>query len=113
MEQTKQGRSCAIRKLNDDLRTGGSGGQVFITRGVQAIGEACVSAAINALRTFDEFTPDNDPNGEHDFGRIVIEGEPLFWKIDYYDENREFGSIDPSDPERTTRVLTLMLAGEY
>ena len=37
----------------------------------------------------------------------------LFWKIDYHDERCEFGSEDPSDPTRTTRVLTLMLSSEY
>ena len=32
---------------------------------------------------------------------------------DYYDERCEFGSADPADPEKTTRVLTLMLAEDY
>jgi len=30
-----------------------------------------------------------------------------------YDATVEFGSEDPSEPEKTTRVLTLMLAVDY
>jgi len=36
-----------------------------------------------------------------------------FFKIDYYDKTLEWGSEDPSDPEKTTRVMILMLASEY
>ena len=70
------------------------------------------------VAAFDRFTPDNDPHKEHDFGSLDHEGHPVFWKIDYYDRasfgsGRETGSEDPSDPAKTLRVLTIMLASEY
>ncbi len=66
------------------------------------------------LREFDNFTDDNDPYGEHDFGSFEHDGMKIFWKIDYYDKHCSArGSEDPSDPEQTLRVLTIMLAHEY
>jgi hypothetical protein len=69
--------------------------------------------ALRRVATFDDFMPENDPYGEHDFGAFDLAGRRFFWKIDQYDKNLEFGSSDPSDPEQTTRVLTLMLAEDY
>jgi hypothetical protein len=65
------------------------------------------------VRRFSEFGPDNDPHGEHDFGVFEHDGHRFFFKIDYYDPDLRFGSEDPTDPEKTTRVLTIMLAEEY
>ena len=65
------------------------------------------------VRNFSQFTPDNDPYGEHDFGAFDHGGERIFWKIDYYDIELEHGSPDPADPEVTTRVLTILLADEW
>jgi hypothetical protein len=65
------------------------------------------------VRAFDAFTPDNDPHGERDFGSFELEGRTVFWKFDYYDLALEHGSEDPSDPLKTCRVLTIMLAEDY
>jgi Protein of unknown function (DUF3768) len=69
--------------------------------------------AIRRVAAFADFSPDNDPHGEHDFGGFELAGQQFFWKIDYYDAAMEFGSDDPADPAKTTRVLTIMLATEY
>ena len=50
---------------------------------------------------------------EHDFGAFELEGQNLFWKIDYYDTGLKYGSPNPEDPRVTRRVLTIMLAEEY
>ena len=59
------------------------------------------------------FTADNDPHEEHDFGNFELAGHKFFFKIDYFDANMEFGSENPADLTKTTRVLTIMLAEEY
>ena len=68
---------------------------------------------ILAVQSFSSFTKENDPHGEHDFGSFEVTGHKIFWKIDYYDAAMQFGSEDPTDPVKTTRVLTIMLAEEY
>jgi hypothetical protein len=40
--------------------------------------------------------------------------EKILWMIDYYADNSSaHGSEEPSDPARTFRVLTSMLASEW
>jgi Protein of unknown function (DUF3768) len=102
-----------IRALNDAFRTTMTGGQVLITAGVDALPCDVKAMVIRRVATFADFNPDNDPHGEHDFGSFALAGRKFFWKIDYYDANMEFGSDDPTDPSKTTRVLTIMLAQEY
>jgi hypothetical protein len=106
-------RTARIRELNDAFRTSFEGGKCLFTAGVSDMGIPFATAALAAVRTFDAFTPDNDPYGEHDFGSFEIGEERLFWKIDYYDLSLCYGSKDPADPAQTKRVLTIMLAEEY
>ena len=36
-----------------------------------------------AVRTFDAFTPDNAPVGEHDLGTLEVDSYVFIFKIDY------------------------------
>lgn len=104
-----------LASLNDAFRhdPSPSGGQLFVTAGVIALGETALPDILELVRTFDTFTLHNDPFSEHDFGSFEWGGERLFWKIDYYDRSLHFASPDPLDPTVTIRVLTVMLASEY
>ncbi|MEO8629066.1 MAG: DUF3768 domain-containing protein [Betaproteobacteria bacterium] len=107
-------KAARIRELNDAFRASLTGGKVYTTDGISGEGPDFVATALDAVRTFDRFTRDNDPHSEHDFGSFEVDGQKLFWKIDYYDKgDSNFGAEDPSDPATTERVLTIMLAEEY
>lgn len=102
-----------IRELNDAFRRTFQGGRVLMTAGVRSFSESTCAAILQRVRSFCSFSEANDPHGEHDFGSFEHAGQTIFWKIDCYDERLAFGSEDPSDPTKTTRVLTIMLAEEY
>lgn len=102
-----------IRELNDALRTTLIGGEITLTAWVAMLDSDTIRAITQALQTYDNFTDDNDPYGEHDFGAFSVNDHEVIFKIDYFDMSLKFHSPDPSDPEVTIRVLTLMLAEEY
>lgn len=106
-------RAEKIARLNDQLRTTGTGGQILITRGVMALPGFDALALIQALMRYDSFDTDNDPHGERDFGGFDLWGAEQLFKVDYYAPDMMFGSNDPADPAVTHRVLTVMLAEEY
>ncbi len=102
-----------IASLNDTFRRTFQGGTVLATAGVKRQGDAFLTQALTTVRSFNDFTGDNDPHGEYDFGAFTLDGQKLFWKIDYYDSDIKYGSEDPADPTVTQRVLTVMMANEY
>ena len=107
-------RTAKIRQLNDLYRTTGLGiGRTMVTASIAALGPAFQLAAMVKMRDFTDFNPDNNPHHEHDFGSFELDGHMVFWKFSYYDRNLEYGSEDPSDPLKTCRVLTVMLAEDY
>lgn len=110
---TTDEKTLRIRMLNDALRTTLLGGKLLMTAGVGELGPLHLEALLRRLRSFDRFEEGDDPYGEHDFGALDYEGQKYFWKIDYYDQSLECHSEDASDPSKTVRVLTLMLAHEY
>jgi hypothetical protein len=102
-----------IRLQNDRFRITFLGGQVMMTTGVKGRGDAFVKACIAAVRAFDTFNEENDPYGEHDFGVLEVDGRKVYWKIDAYDHEGQYGSEDAADPTLTLRVLTFCLPEEY
>lgn len=102
-----------VRVLNDNFRSTFVGGRMVMTAGINALPLDAKARVLLSVQSFMDFTKDNDPHGEHDFGSFQIEGETFFWKIDYYALDMAGGSEDPADPEKTTRVLTVMRADEY
>ena len=102
-----------VRVMNDNFRCAFIGGTVVLTQGVNGLPLDVRARALLMVQAFKNFTRDNDPYGEHDFGCFELAGDTFYWKIDYYDLDCQNGSEDPSDPDKTRRVLTVMLAGEY
>ena len=96
-----------IAMLNDAFRKQGIG--YMLTGGVQTVTN--LMGLLQAVKDYNSFNEDNDPYGEHDFGRIDWHGDKVFWKIDYYDSNLK-NWCDPLDP-KCRRVVTIMLAEEY
>ncbi len=102
-----------VAVLNDRLRTTFLGGQVLLTEGMQALSEADKIAVIQAVQSYNDFSVDNDPYGEHDFGFFIVNSQRYMFKVDYYDLAMVYRSEDPADPAKTKRVLTIMRADEY
>ena len=114
MTDEKKSKSEKIAALNDAFRQTFEGGRVVTTSGIAALPGEDYFPILAEVRAFDDFTEDNDPYGEHDFGAFDYEGVgKVFWKIDYYAPDMQHGSEDPTEPAKTVRVLTIMFASEY
>lgn len=114
----EEGALSPVARLNDAFRAslggaGGPPGRVVVTRAVAASGDGFVARALEAVRAFAAFDPGNDPNGEHDFGAVCVDGVTLWFKIDVYDADYAYGAEDPADPVASRRVLTILLPDDY
>ncbi len=104
-----------IADLNDKFRRHENRnlGRYMLTPGVRGLAPEKQIELIQLVRDFDCFTTGNDPDGEHDFGKVVLDGEGFCWKIDYYDLDMKYLSNNPADPTLTKRVMTIMRNNEY
>jgi hypothetical protein len=106
-------KTARIRALNDQLRQNFADGIAVMTPGVAAQGAEAVARIVKTIAVFDDFCHANDPHEEHDFGSFEADGQMIYFKIDYFDQNLSMHSPDPADPSVTHRVITIMLAEEY
>ena len=123
-------QTARIARLNDLARRAMRVACTAVaTVGFRSLSASDQSSVGELIETFDAFDEDNDPHGERDFGTIYqledgrwtterprvgeVERERVFWKLDYYDRDLQFGSEDAANPAITRRVLTIMLADEY
>jgi Protein of unknown function (DUF3768) len=123
-------QTARIARLNDMARQAmGVACTAVATFGFRSLPEADQSRIRELIETYDAFDEDSDPHGERDFGCVYQLGdgrwtterprvldderERVFWKLDYYDRDLQFGSEDAANPAITRRVLTIMLADEY
>lgn len=113
IEELTLNQSGNMAIQNDFSRKTFIGIRVIMTKGVALEDEETRGKIIKAVRDFKDFNEDNDPYGEHDFGKFNVQGTQYLWKIDYYDKSYTYHSPDKSNPEFTNRVLTIMRADEY
>ena len=112
-KRVQANKSQRIRQLNDQFRRTFIGGSVMLTSGIASLGTQAQRVILKKVREFEDFGPNNDPYGEHDFGSFTFEGATIIFKIDYYDASLTMGSNDPADISITKRVLTILLANEW
>ncbi len=101
-----------IRALNDELRCYLLGGGAVISAKVAALGASALTRLVERLADFNDFSPRLDPKGEHALGLLNFEDMWIAFQIDYYDTALDGPSHDPGDPNRTERVMKIMLAEE-
>ena len=105
-----------IAELNDKLRQNifnPGKDKVFLTQGVSNLPFDEQVKILIKVKDFNDFTPDNNPWDENDCGKLEHNNTYYFWKIDYYNRDMDAGSDNPSNPDITTRVLTIIRSDEY
>lgn len=73
-----------VAALNDSLRKTFTGGRVLLTIGFRSLPEDEQAEVLQKVRAFNDFTQDNDPYHEHDFGSVTSSrGTQVFGKLIY------------------------------
>ena len=75
MTSQANGQTARVRVLNDNFRVTFLGGKVVITQGVNELPLDVKATVLLLVQRFDNFTRDNDPYGEHDFGCFEFAGD--------------------------------------
>lgn len=105
-------RLRVLRLLNDNARRFFVGVRVVVTASIAA-DPTLQYAVLRKVRQFQDFKEEDDVDRDHSFGALEHQGETFWWRIDYYDPDMEHGSEDPTDTQKTVRVLTVMRPSEH
>jgi hypothetical protein len=97
------GTRARIIELNDQLRTTFKGGRVQMTRNVYDLDDRLRGRALSVMARYKKF----DDSSEHDAGVFIFAGYSFEWRIEYRGKDGIGLSPDPTDAEKTFRVLTL------
>ncbi|ABG51938.1 hypothetical protein Tery_2755 [Trichodesmium erythraeum IMS101] len=109
----KEVRQRTITKLNDRFRNGDKSlGEYKMSRQVLALSRKKQKELFKEIQDFCDFTPENDPEGQHEMGKVMMDGVEYVWKIDYLDTSMIMLSDVPEDINRTTRVLLVIREDE-
>ena len=92
-----------IIELNDQLRTTFKGGRVQMTPDFYKLDSRVRGRAFYVMSRHEKF----DDESEHDWGIFIFAGYSFEWSIEYRANDGAGVSPDPTDPEKTFRVLTL------
>jgi len=111
-------RTQKIARLNDEARIApGLTCELCVTAGIQSLPEDDRREIYNRVCGYNDFTWYNDARGQHGSGYFTYAGLQIFWHIAYRAAESAPGadswSEHPEDPEKTRRVLTIMLAREH
>jgi hypothetical protein len=101
-------RRSKIIELNDGLRTTFKGGRVQMSRDFFELDARLRGRALWVMSRYTKF----DDDSEHDWGVFIFAGYSFEWDIKYRDKDGTGISPDPTDPDRTFRVLTLYAAAD-
>lgn len=102
--------------LNDQFRKGEqTNKQLSFSPKVEALPETEKQKLLEAVKKIDFYleTPVVSFLSFHSLGLVSIDDTEYLWEIDYYDKSCNSLSRNPTDPNCTTRILTILQRDEY
>lgn len=106
-------QTAKVRELNDLVRTEGKGGRWVATSSVRE-SKLYNSDLLLMIARFDSFSPSADPYGTHEMGVLDVEGTPIWFKIDIFEDAEcQYGAEEPWNPDCSYRVLTILFPSDY
>ena len=111
-EHTKENTE-KIAALNDMFRQSQLTGKVELSVGIRSLDPNTREGILYGVKNYNAFAPQGDSQKERDFGAFECGEHNIFWLIDCYDEDGYVMFDNPTDIDRSNRVLRVMLVEEY